>query len=209
MGAVGAEHPAVVATALRRPAGITRGPRAAPPDLLAAARAEEAVLVPVASRDGAVLAEAARQAAVVQAEDPGHLEELRRWTTRPADAPDGLPVEALGAPGATGDVATTASFVLATAEDEPRAWLRAGEALERVLLEVARHGYQASPSTQPLEVAETRIEVQRAITPGLFPQVVLRVGRAEPVPATRRRRTVDVLHDLTCTPDPDPVQAPR
>jgi len=178
-------------------------------DLLAAASAEETVLVPVGSEDRAVLDQAARQAATVQADDPGHLTERRRWTTRPAGAPDGLPSDVLGTSATTGDTTAIGLFVLATAEDEPLSWLRAGEALERALLEVARHGYQASLNTQLIEVAGTRVEVQHAITPGLFPQVVLRVGRADPVPGTRRRRAVDVLHDLTCVPSPNSAEAPR
>ena len=47
----------------------------------------------------------------------------------------------------------SASRSRSTTSDTPAAWLRAGEALERVLLEVTRCGYVASPLTQVTEVA--------------------------------------------------------
>ncbi len=76
-------------------------------------------------------------------------------------------------------------------------WLRAGEALERILLEVTRHGFAASPLTQVIEVTATREELRRDLDLTFYPHVLLRVGRAPLTPASPRRRLVDVLveHD--------------
>ena len=42
-------------------------------------------------------------------------------------------------------------------------WLRAGEALERVLLEITRHGFVASPLTQVTEVPYARAGLRREL----------------------------------------------
>ncbi len=47
----------------------------------------------------------------------------------------------------------------------PAAWLRAGEALERMLLEVTRHGFAASPLTQVIEVPATRAALRSRTRP--------------------------------------------
>lgn len=74
-------------------------------------------------------------------------------------------------------------------------WLRAGKALQRVWLEVTRHGYVASLFTQLIEVAETYAALRRELALTLRPHVLLRVGRAPATAATRRRRLVDVLRE--------------
>ena len=84
-------------------------------------------------------------------------------------------------------------LLLGALEDNPMAWLRAGEALERMLLEVARRGYAASPLTQVIEVASTNEQLRNELRLSMHPHVLLRVGRAPATPATRRRRLVDVI----------------
>jgi hypothetical protein len=84
-------------------------------------------------------------------------------------------------------------LVLGAAEDHPAAWLRTGEALERVLLEVAGQGWTASPFTEVVEVAGTNAGLRSALQLSMHPQLLLRVGRAPRLPMTRRRRLVDVL----------------
>lgn len=81
---------------------------------------------------------------------------------------------------------------LGTTVDGPADWLRAGEALERTLLEVVRQGYAVSPYAKVLELVrifgmreELRLPIQ--------PHVLLRVGRAPPTHLTRRRRLAEVL----------------
>jgi hypothetical protein len=84
-------------------------------------------------------------------------------------------------------------LVLAAAQDRPETWLRTGEALERVLLEVAGHGLTASPFAEVVEVAGTNAALRRELRLSTHPQLLLRVGRAPRLPTTRRRRLVDVL----------------
>jgi hypothetical protein len=84
-------------------------------------------------------------------------------------------------------------LVLGTAEDSLVEWLRAGEALERVLLEVARRGLAILALTSVIEVAHLRSRLRSQLRLSMQPHVLLRIGRAPPMPAPRRRRLVDML----------------
>jgi hypothetical protein len=84
-------------------------------------------------------------------------------------------------------------LVLGTAEDSLVEWLRAGEALERVLLEVARRGLAVLPLARVIEVAHLRSRLRSQLRLPMQPHVLLRIGRAPPMPAQRRRRLVDML----------------
>ncbi len=84
-------------------------------------------------------------------------------------------------------------LVLGSDLDDSWAWLRAGEALERVLLEITRAGWVSSPVNQALELPHTRARVQAVFAGTVRPQVMLRVGRAEPTPHTPRRPMSDLL----------------
>jgi nitroreductase len=185
--------------------------------LVAAAAAEGTALVPVV-RDEHVrlLARLTRQADGIQNADPAYRAELRRWTTRDPRAGDGVPASVV--PRADGrrhdglpvrDVDTTGAgrlpadtdpgtaqtlVVLATARDDPLAWLRCGEALERVLLELTARGWVAGPLTQAVEVPVTRTQLRSALTWDAHPQTVLRIGRApdtSPTPRRPRRTVVE------------------
>jgi hypothetical protein len=46
--------------------------------------------------------------------------------------------------------------------------------------------------TQPIEVPLTRSQLRSALSWGAHPQMLLRVGRAAPTPATPRRGVADV-----------------
>jgi nitroreductase len=149
--------------------------------------------------------------------DPAYRAELRSWTSDDPRRRDGVP--ALAVPhvdaGANDDVpirdfdthgvgwlpVETRSSVdqclvlLGTLEDRPGAWLRAGEALERILLEITRQGYAASPLTQVVEIPRTRTQLREELGLAMNPHVLLRIGRAAKTPASRRRRLVDVLSE--------------
>ncbi|MCW2582526.1 MAG: hypothetical protein JWQ53_1316 [Klenkia sp.] len=184
--------------------------------LLAAARAEDAQLVPVlGDEQHRLLARLTQVADGRQHQDPAYRAELRRWTNRPAAAGDGivpaavphvdgtaredLPVRDFdtrgdGAlPPSTGDGAEGTLVLLTTVRDDEEAWLRSGEALQRVLLEVTRAGWVASPLTQALEDAQTRQELRSALTWDRWPQSVLRIGRAPLTPGTPRRPRPEVV----------------
>src|SRR5919197_556685 len=147
--------------------------------------------------------------------NPAYRAELRAWTTDDPVRRDGVPGTAVphidagsddeipirdfdthgtgGLPTATHSSRNQCLVLLGTSGDAPADWLRAGEALERVLLEITRHGYVASPLTQVTEVPSARAQLRRRLGILGYPHVLLRVGRAAMTPGSRRRRLVDVL----------------
>ncbi|MEV5845318.1 hypothetical protein AB0M32_25440 [Streptomyces sp. NPDC051985] len=175
-------------------------------DLRAQARAEGAELQPVDSPDRLeLLADLVRTAEDRHRVDPGHAAELARCV-----GARGLPAEAcLGHPDLTllagrdylglahrytvpvpvrsRRAGTGTVFVLSTPGDGRADWLRAGQALQRVLLDAAARDVMAAFHTQPLELPAMRAEVRAWFTPGRFPQVVLRLGHAAPAPRLPRR----------------------
>jgi hypothetical protein len=84
-------------------------------------------------------------------------------------------------------------LLLGAPGDGDRAWLTSGEALERILLEVTRAGFSASPLTQAIEVTYTNELLRQQLNLSMHPHVLLRVGHAPETPQTRRRRLVDVI----------------
>ncbi|MBA2560333.1 MAG: hypothetical protein H0V07_10700 [Propionibacteriales bacterium] len=187
-------------------------------DLIAAAAAECAELVPISRPDDRLrVATLTQRADAHESADLAYRVELREWTSNDPARDDGVPSIAVPAgqtsahddlpirdfdftragsslPAPTGSTAVS-WLLLVTADDNPGVWLQAGEALQHVLLEVARHGYAASPFTQAIEVPQTRAMLRQKLRLTKYPHVLLRVGRAPPTPATRRRRLVDMLVD--------------
>ncbi|HET8684426.1 MAG TPA: nitroreductase [Micromonosporaceae bacterium] len=82
--------------------------------------------------------------------------------------------------------------VLSTDGDTRDHWLRAGQALERVLLLATVRGLAATPTSRPLEVPALRKMVTDTTT-GWWPQVILRLGYCQPTTPTRRRPLAEVL----------------
>jgi len=79
--------------------------------------------------------------------------------------------------------------VLGTDDDSPAEWLRAGQAMERVLLRACAEGITASFLNQPIEVSQLRSRLADAIgRTGSSPQILLRMGYGPTVP--RAPRTV-------------------
>lgn len=135
--------------------------------------------------------------------------DVQRWT-RPAGqmSSDGVPAQAFAArPGSQpgqlpqrdfdlgrglGQLSAdgpppVASAVLLTTRDGRADWLRAGQALHRLLLHAASQWVFASLYTQPLEAAATRGLIRsRLALPG-WPQVLLQFGVARTTRATARR----------------------
>jgi nitroreductase len=194
-----------------------------PPRLVAElrylARAEGAVLVSIeGARDRATVTGLAAEADRLERNDPLYLDELARWTTddprRPdgvqaagvpfqpdptAPAPDPLPIRGFDLrhmgwlPTASGSDGEQCLLLFCTHEDNPRGWLRTGEALEHAWLELTDRGFWASPLTQVVEVSRTNSALQTELRLGAYPQVLLRVGRAPETPPTRRRAPNDVI----------------
>ena len=188
-------------------------------DLVAAAGSEGARLIPVTRDEHRVaVAQLSQLADRTENADPAYRAELRRWTTDDPSRTDGVPWFAVPhVDGTAGDDVPIRDFdthgtgylpahtessskqcllLLGTDADTPSAWLRSGEALERVLLEITRAGYTASPLSQIIEVPRTHELLRLELGLGMHPHVLLRVGRAPATPATRRRRLVEVLTEV-------------
>ncbi|MFD7617060.1 Acg family FMN-binding oxidoreductase [Streptomyces sp. NPDC059802] len=147
--------------------------------------------------------------------DPAREAEQRYWTRDTStEAPvDGVPDYAFGPTDASGralnrDFAGTdivpgradALFedrpqlaLLRTARDRPADWLRAGQALERVLLTAVLHGLVASFATQPLEWPELRHLLRAPALGTGHPQMIVRLGYGPEGPCTPRRPVAEVL----------------
>jgi len=157
--------------------------------LAAAALAEHGDLVAVSSpEDRRLIARLTLEADAVQHADPACADDLRRWQQEPADGRRTVDSR-------TGEDRT---YVLLTSRaDGPIDWLRSGEAMERVLLEVTRLGWAASPMTQVLEVPSTRAELRASTTWEAYPQMLLRIGFADARTPSSRRHREDVVVNST------------
>lgn len=84
--------------------------------------------------------------------------------------------------------------VLTTVGDNPRDWLSAGQALQRLLLLGVQLGLQASYLNQPVQVARLRPKLQQLTGRPGYAQLLLRIGTPTQVkPAAPRRPLADVL----------------
>ncbi|MGY1700222.1 Acg family FMN-binding oxidoreductase [Geodermatophilus sp. SYSU D00766] len=196
--------------------------------LVTAAAAEDSVLVPVTrEQDLLLLARLLQEADRIQNADPAYRAELRRWTNREAGTGDGVPAsvvphvdgrqhdplpvrdfDTIGAgqlPAETGSGTAQTLVLLATYQDDPLAWLRCGEAIERVLLELTVRGWVAGPLTQAVEVPVTRTQLRSALTWDTYPQSVLRIGRAPATSPTPRRPRGTVVEN-SASPGERPVR---
>jgi hypothetical protein len=142
----------------------------------------------------------------VEQREPAYREELQRWLRADADAPDGVPVEAVPEE----DPATRPSnwlirdflvgqrseqvrppvdddappppverptvVLLGTTGDDRYAWVQAGRALGRVLLRATTAGLAASPLTQALDWPATRTRMTVQLSLVGHPQMLLRLG---------------------------------
>lgn len=83
--------------------------------------------------------------------------------------------------------------ILATRRDGPAEWLRAGQAMQRVLLEATASGLSTSLLNQAIEHATLRWLLHDPLAAWTRPQSIIRFGYGPPVPATPRRPLQDVL----------------
>jgi hypothetical protein len=184
--------------------------------LVDAAESEDSMLAVVRSDDDrTAVARLSQRADGIQNLDPAYRAEIRAWTTDDQHRSDGIPTRVVPhvdgrstdeipirdfdsrgdgwLPAQTHSSRSQCLLLLGTYGDDSESWLRAGEALERVLLEVTRHGFAASPLTQVVEVVSTRESLRRELNLTMHPHVLLRVGRAPLTPSSPRRRLMDVL----------------
>jgi nitroreductase len=166
------------------------------------------------------LAALAAEATSLQGQRAGARAEIRRWSRPPGSpARDGVPAAAFGpaGPAVPGRLAQrdfdlgrhcgllpapgphepppAATAVLVTAGDTRLDWLRAGQALHRVLAHAATVWVSASLHTEPLEIPVIRDLIRaRLALPGA-PQMLLQFGPARTSLASARRPVADLLID--------------
>ncbi|MGW3658253.1 Acg family FMN-binding oxidoreductase [Streptomyces sp. NPDC005151] len=148
--------------------------------------------------------------------NPEGMEDLHRWTRLGPEADiatDGVPEYAFGPRMRDGkaplrdfagrrpvaDRGTTAFeknphlALLSTPGDTPVDWLRAGQALERVLLEATIAGLATSLTSHALENPDLRLLARDPVEGRGHVQMVLRLGYGPQGPSTPRRPVRDVL----------------
>lgn len=200
----------------RRPFFERRVPRDVLHRLTDAAQEEAAELYEItASEHRLAVARLSRQADAIELIDPAYRAELRAWTTTDPHRGDGVHVTTIPHvdAGARGDlpirdfdtsgrgwlpVDTDSShdqclLLLGTLDDDRIAWLRAGEALERVWLELTRLGFVASLFTQIIEVRHTHELLRHELNLALHPHLLIRVGQATDTPPSPRRPAAEVI----------------
>jgi nitroreductase len=195
----------------RVPFSARRLPPAVHGALEQAASAEFTLLRLLPDDDAALVARLAADAGQELAENFDHRVELCRWIGTEGD--DGVPAAALGSqpdhvPAPVRDLGYASPAtprpagtyepvphlaVLATARDEPADWLRAGQALQRVLLTATVHGVAASFLYQPMELHDMRQPEDGWWPWPECPQIIIRFGYGAPGPGTPRRPVEDIL----------------
>jgi hypothetical protein len=178
-------------------------------ELRTAAHREGAVLDIVADAGRlATLGELAARAHRRQLADPGFAAELGMWSGEIGDRGDGVPARTGGPAPAPRDPWVLRDFtggrrpepaghagferepliaVLTAHTAGPLGDLKAGEALQRVLLTATVHGLAVSPISQLVELPEIREAVQEVIGAPRPPQAVLRIGYGWAVVGSPRR----------------------
>jgi hypothetical protein len=147
--------------------------------------------------------------------DADRAAECRRLVSGPASQSTGLPSAVLGLQDALNRVpmrdfgahrhpgvlparafeARPTVALLSTAHDRRTDWLRAGQALERVLLLATRHAVRASLLHQAMEWPDLRraLDGLPADGPGVHTQMVIRLGYGPEGPASPRRPVEKVM----------------
>ncbi|MFE6286067.1 Acg family FMN-binding oxidoreductase [Streptomyces sp. NPDC057877] len=215
---LGALYPAIRQRhSSRYPFEETEIPEAVREGLRAAALAEGSTLTFPTSWHLQGVLELFREAEARNVTDSGSNEDLARWTrTDPQStdtADDGVPHHAFG-PRKRGGGAPMRDFMghrhladrdiadfepnpqlalLSTGHDHPQDWLRAGQAMERVLLLATLEGLVTSIATQPLEWPDLRWPLRDPVTGTGTTQVVLRLGYGPTGPGAPRRSASEVL----------------
>ncbi|WP_431927440.1 nitroreductase [Amycolatopsis tucumanensis] len=156
---------------------------------LVRAASEEGAHLAVVGRAGQLdeLGVLLREAERLQREDLAFQDELRQWTASDGARDDGVPASAAGAGPEWPFDRKPLVAVLSSYTDTRLAQLRAGQALQRVLLRATTAGVSVSFLSQPVEIPVLRAAVARLVSAPGNPQVVLRFGYGFAAPATRRR----------------------
>lgn len=194
----------------RQPFSSEPVPQGVLAELTEAARVEGAILHILDHNETMRVLHLASDAERAQRADRAYLEELARWAGGDRNR-DGVPDSTLGprspdrptpvrdfTPGRRAGPGRYAWFedspqlvVLATRSGSPADWLRAGQALERILLSATARGISASPLTQPLETNAWLVRDWRSGSEEV--QMILRLGYGLPTSSAPRRPVCEVL----------------
>jgi nitroreductase len=186
--------------------------------LITAARVEAVTLTVADLIDREIILDVVRTALDAQANDPRYVNELGSWTARDPMFAEGVPAQSFGPTHEWADVPvrdfglthpdvrrrhawfeTAPTVVMLSTETEtPVQWLRAGQAMERVLLTATVRGVANTPMTAPTEVPQLRALLHESGDRRVA-QVILRLGYGDPCPPTPRRPLADVL-EITRAP---------
>ncbi|MEV6523772.1 nitroreductase [Longispora sp. NPDC051575] len=144
-------------------------------------------------------------------DDPGYQVELAAWINHDPARRDGVPVRAGGPAPAAHELLPRRDFggpahptgrdyqaepllaVLGAHGDLPGDQLRAGQALQRVLLTATVMGLSASMMSQPVDDEAARDELWRELHWQGSPHMLLRLGYGLPATASPRRPAADVI----------------
>lgn len=178
--------------------------------LVRAAQAERAHLVLLETPKALdTLAALLRRADHTQEESLEFQRELWRWTEHGSERDDGVPYSAGGPRPIGGTLLTPRQFhtgatterpfeqdplvaILATHGDSPQDHIRAGMAMQAVLLTATVAGLSTSFLSQPVEVPYTRTALRSLLPEPGHAQTVLRIGYGHPAAPTRRRPVASV-----------------
>lgn len=188
------------------------------PDLMDAARAQGCELAIVSDRPAKqAIARLVAEGDRAQFANPAFRRELAAWVhSRRSTSRDGMSGAAFGMPdilsaagglvirtfdmgnrqAAADEAIATGSpalLVLATPQDEPADWLRAGLALSAILLAATAVGWTSAYLNQPVETEHLRPRLRDAAGVSGHPQLLLRLGRAPEIEPAVRRPVTDVL----------------
>jgi nitroreductase len=196
----------------RRPFAEVRIPDAVLAELSDAARTEGTTLSLADEAGRAAILAVVRTAEHRWTARPRYWAELAEWTLAATGRTDGVLPESFG-PWSAAEAVPLRDFgliqpvrrrrvlrfettptvaVLSTAGDGPTAWVRAGQALERVLLTATVRGLANTPMTQPLEIEELRRLIVDSAD-GRVAQVILRLGYGQPCAGSPRRPLDEML----------------
>jgi hypothetical protein len=158
----------------------------------------------------------ARAAAALDADSRSRADAVRWVRPAGASANDGVPAWAIASPSGSrpgrlvqrdldlgrgigllesDGPPPLATAILLTSADTKSDWLRAGQALHRVLAHAAANWVFATLYSQPLESAPTRALIRNKLRLAGAPQVLLQLGLARTTRPTARRPAGDMMLD--------------
>ncbi len=195
----------------RRPFAPRSVPGLVLAELVSCAHDEGANIVPVSQTQREWLYDLIAFSEILLADSVRYEVDLASWTDGSSSRQDGVPESAFGSLAANswppmrdfGVVHGTTQqrehyardpwlAMLTTRRDDEASWLRAGQALQRVLLTATERGLAASFLNQPLDEPEVRHDLVSE-TLGGYPQMIVRLGYPTGTAVTPRRSAEDLI----------------